>query len=138
MTSSASAAPPRRPARPLSPHLQIYRPQMTSVLSILHRIAGVALVPGFLLFIVWLLCLASSRACYDGLTALLTSVPGKLCLFGWSWAFFYHLCFGVRHLLWDAGWFLELPQVYSTGRVALGVSTLLTLGLWARILLPGA
>src|ERR1700741_74027 len=94
-------------ARPLSPHLQIYRPQLTSVLSILHRATGIALGVGTLLLVYWLIAVAAgagARAAYDVAQRLIGSWFGRLLLFGWTLAFFYHLANGVRHLAWDAGY----------------------------------
>lgn len=93
-----------QPMRPLSPHLSVYRWQIQMVTSILHRITGVALSVGFLVVAWGLLALASSPAAWHTFTACSSSVIGIILLVGWSWAFFYHLCNGVRHLLQDAGW----------------------------------
>lgn len=101
--------------RPLSPHLQVYRPQITSVLSILHRVTGVILSLGILVLVYWLTSLAGGEAAYGSAVAVLGSGPGQLVLFGWTLAFFYHLLNGVRHLFWDAGKGFELNQVYASG-----------------------
>lgn len=117
--------------RPLSPHLQVYRPQLTSVLSITHRMTGVALVFGTLLLVYWLVAVASGAAAYDTAQGLIGSVLGRLLLFGWSVALFYHLCNGIRHLAWDAGWGFELPRLKATGWVVIVVSITLTFLSWA-------
>lgn len=119
--------------RPLSPHLQIYRPQLTSTLSILHRMTGVALSLGLPLFVAWLVVIAMGAETYTKFQAWLGSPLVLVFLAGWSFCFFYHLANGVRHLLWDAGFFLALDKVYATGRIVIGVSVLLTLGAWAMI-----
>lgn len=129
--SEASATPsaPRR-ARPLSPHLQIYRPQLTSSLSIFHRITGVGLSFGALLLVAWLVAAANGADAYDQMQTFLASPVGIVLLMGWSWALMYHLCTGIRHLMWDMIIGLDLPGVYRSGYAALVVSTLLTLGVW--------
>ncbi len=116
--------------RPLSPHLQVYRPQLTSVLSITHRMTGVALTVGTLLLIYWLVAIASGEAAYDTAQGLIGSVLGRLLLFGWSVALFYHLCNGIRHLSWDAGFLLELPALYRSGWAMLVAALALTLISW--------
>ncbi len=116
--------------RPLSPHLQVYRPQLTSVLSITHRMTGVALAVGTLLLVYWLVAIASGEAAYDTAQGLIGSVLGRLLLFGWSMALFYHLCNGIRHLSWDAGFLLELPALYRSGWAMLVAALALTLISW--------
>ena len=116
--------------RPLSPHLQVYRPQLTSVLSIVHRMTGVALAFGTLLLVYWLVAVASGAAAYDTAQGLIGSVLGRLLLFGWSVALFYHLCNGIRHLFWDAGVLLELPAVYRSGWAVIVAAFALTLISW--------
>jgi succinate dehydrogenase cytochrome b subunit len=118
------------PDRPLSPHLQIYRPQLTSVLSILHRATGVALCVGTLLLVYWLIALAAGPDSYDVARGLIGSWLGRLLLFGWTLSFFYHLANGVRHLAWDAGYGFELPAVYASGWVVVVVTAVLTLASW--------
>jgi succinate dehydrogenase / fumarate reductase cytochrome b subunit len=116
--------------RPLSPHLQIYRPQITSVLSILHRITGVLLALGTLLLVTWLLAAASGPSAFETARGLIGSWLGRLVLLGWTFSLFYHLCNGIRHLCWDAGFGLELKTVSRTGWVVVMASTLLTLAAW--------
>ena len=101
--------------RPLSPHLQIYRWQLTSVLSILHRAAGIALSAGAVLLVWWLVAAASGPEAYDGVEDFLGSWLGLLLLFGWKASLLYHLCNGVRHLVWDTGHALDLKSVYLGG-----------------------
>ena len=101
--------------RPLSPHLQVYRPQITSMLSILHRLTGVALAVGTLLLTYWLVAAASGPEAFAGAQGLIGSFLGRLLLFGWSFALFYHLCNGIRHLFWDAGKGFDLPTVVRSG-----------------------
>jgi succinate dehydrogenase / fumarate reductase cytochrome b subunit len=101
--------------RPLSPHLQIYRPQLTSVMSIMHRGTGVFLAVGTIVVVYWLYALAAGPETFAGAQALVSSLLGKLVLLGLAGSVFYHLGNGVRHLLWDAGWALELKGAYQTG-----------------------
>ncbi len=117
--------------RPLSPHLQVYRPQLTSTLSIFHRITGVALFAGMALLVTWLLAAGAGPGPFAVVQGLLGSWLGMVVLLGFSFALFYHLCNGVRHLFWDAGRGFELPQVYASGWAVVVVSVLLTGAAWA-------
>jgi succinate dehydrogenase / fumarate reductase, cytochrome b subunit len=117
----------RQAGRPLSPHLQIYKPQLTSVLSILHRATGLALSVGTLLLVWWLLAAASGPAAYAQAQAFLGSWLGILLLVGWAYALFFHLCNGIRHLLWDSGYGFDLPTTYATGWTVVAASAGLTL-----------
>ena len=116
--------------RPLSPHLQVYRWQITMALSILHRATGVALAVGTLLLLWWLIAAAVSPDAYAGVQAFVHSWFGRLLLLGWTAALFYHLCNGIRHLLWDAGWGFEIPQLYATGWTVVILTVTLTLVSW--------
>ncbi len=120
--------------RPLSPHLQVYRPQLTSVLSITHRITGVVLSAGLVVIVTWLLALASGPEVFDRVNGLLTSVPGLILLLVWTQALFYHLLNGIRHLLWDAGWLLDLNSAYASGWAVVTVSLILTIVVWGSLL----
>jgi succinate dehydrogenase / fumarate reductase cytochrome b subunit len=123
--------------RPLSPHLQIYRPQLTSVLSISHRASGIVLGAGALALTLWLLALASGPEAFARASAVFGSIPGKLLMFLFTLALFYHLCNGVRHLFWDAGYGFELETAYASGKAAVAASAILTLALWGFILAGG-
>lgn len=116
--------------RPLSPHIQIYRPQLTSVLSILHRLTGIALAVGTLLLVWWLAAAAAGENAFDEVQAVIGSWIGRLLLLGWSFALFYHLCNGIRHLFWDAGRGFGLGAVYATGRAAVAAAVVLTVAAW--------
>lgn len=116
--------------RPLSPHLQVYRPQLTSVLSITHRATGVALSIGTLLLVYWLAAAAAGPESYATAQRVLGSWFGLLLLFLWSWALFYHLCNGIRHLFWDAGLGFEIATVYKTGQAVVIASLVLTVLAW--------
>jgi succinate dehydrogenase / fumarate reductase, cytochrome b subunit len=113
--------------RPLSPHLQIYKPQLTSVLSISHRLTGVALGIGTLFLVWWLVAAATGDSAFAAAQGFFGSWPGLLLLFGWTFSFFFHLCNGVRHLMWDTGRGLDLHTTYATGWAALAASGVLTL-----------
>jgi succinate dehydrogenase / fumarate reductase cytochrome b subunit len=116
--------------RPLSPHLQIYRWQLTSVLSILHRATGVVLSAGAILLVWWLVAAASGPEAYEDVEDFLGSWLGLLLLFGWTAALFYHLCNGIRHLVWDTGHALDLKSVYVGGWVVVGATGALTFAAW--------
>jgi succinate dehydrogenase / fumarate reductase cytochrome b subunit len=116
--------------RPLSPHLQVYRWQLTSVMSILHRASGVALAAGAILLVWWLGAASDGPEAYAGVQGFLGSWVGRLLLFGWSLALFYHLCNGLRHLVWDTGRGLELRSVYASGWAVVAGTVTLTLIAW--------
>jgi succinate dehydrogenase / fumarate reductase cytochrome b subunit len=116
--------------RPLSPHLQVYRWQMTSVLSILHRGTGLLLVLGTLMMAFWVIALALGHSIFACYQAVLESLPGKVLLVGWSFSLFYHWANGIRHLLWDFGWGYEIKRVYMTGWIVVSISVILTALLW--------
>lgn len=116
--------------RPLSPHLQVYRPQLTSVLSILHRATGIALAVGALYLAVWVICAAASPRTYATFQGFNGSVVGRIVLGGWLFAAFYHLSNGIRHLFWDAGYGFELKDAYRSGWIVVGVSAVATLLSW--------
>jgi len=123
--------------RPLSPHLQVYRPQLTSILSITHRATGVMLGAGSVVLALWLLALAGGPASFARAQAILGSLPGKLLMFLFTYALLYHLCNGVRHLFWDAGYGFELDTVYASGKAVVVVSAVLTLLVWGVALTGG-
>jgi len=116
--------------RPLSPHLQIYRPQLTSVLSITHRATGIALLVGTLVLVYWLLAAASGAEAYGSAQQLLGSWLGRIVLLGFSFALFFHLCNGIRHLFWDAGLGFELKTAYASGNAVVIVSIAMTVLAW--------
>ncbi|MEL6477672.1 MAG: succinate dehydrogenase, cytochrome b556 subunit [Pseudomonadota bacterium] len=115
--------------RPLSPHLQVYRPQITSVLSILHRATGAGLLIGAIGVVWWLLAAATSAEYFAYVDGVLTSWIGTLVMLGSAWALCYHLANGIRHLIWDMGLGFELDQVTKSGFAAVGASVVLTLAL---------
>jgi succinate dehydrogenase / fumarate reductase, cytochrome b subunit len=117
--------------RPLSPHLQIYKPQLTSMLSISHRLTGVALGLGTLFLVWWLIAAATGDAAFATAQGFFGSWLGLLLLFGWTYSFFFHLCNGVRHLMWDTGYGFDLHTAYATGWMVLAASSVLTLAAFA-------
>lgn len=116
--------------RPLSPHLQVYRPQLTSMLSICHRMTGVFNALGSLVLIAWLVTLAQGPDSFNAMQGLIGSWIGYPLLFGWTLSVAYHLCNGLRHLAWDAGYGLELDTVYLSGKAVLAGAAGLTLLAW--------
>jgi len=116
--------------RPLSPHLQVYRPQLTSVLSILHRITGIALAVGTLLLVWWLVAAAAGPDAFASAQGFIGSFIGRILLLGWTFALFYHLGNGIRHLGWDAGWGFALGTAYTTGWLVVIAAAVLTLVSW--------
>lgn len=116
--------------RPLSPHLQVYRPQFTSILSILHRMTGVALGLGALLLVYWLAAAAAGPEWFNGARAAAGSWLGWLVLLGFTWALFYHLCNGIRHLFWDIGMGFDLTVARLTGWCVVLASCALTAAAW--------
>lgn len=121
--------------RPLSPHLQIYRLPLVAILSITHRITGVALSAGTLLLVIWLGSAAYGPEAYDQVSACLASPFGLFVLFGFSAAFYYHLCNGIRHLVWDFGRGFELPTVARSNKLVLLGAVVLTAATWAYALM---
>ncbi len=121
---------PKRP-RPLSPNVQIYRPQLTSVLSIANRISGVVLSIYAVALVVWLIAAACGPQTYSTAHAFMRTWIGQLLLFGCTFSFFLHLCGGIRHLAWDAGYGFELRTIYASGWTVLVMSAVLTLITWA-------
>lgn len=120
--------------RPLSPHLQVYRPQWTSVLSILHRISGVLLSIGTVLMVAWLVALAQGEQAYQSMIAFMSSPLVLVALVGWTLALFYHLLNGIRHLLWDTGTMLELKPARASGWLVVILALVLTAIVWGGLL----
>ena len=116
--------------RPLSPHLQIYSKQITSVMSILHRITGVVLAIGSLGLLWVLVSLSLGEQAFSATRACLASGLGQLALFAYSACLMYHFFNGIRHLFWDAGKGFAIPDVYRSGYAVIGLAVISTLGLW--------
>ena len=120
-----SDAPAARP-RPLSPNIQIYRPQLTSVLSIANRITGLVLSLGAIGLVFWLTAAAMGPKAYGEVQGVVVSWGGRIVLFGFTFAFFMHLCGGIRHLIWDTVHGFELRSIYISGWAAVAGSVALT------------
>ena len=120
--------------RPISPHLQVYKPQITSVLSIFHRITGVALTFGLILLVAWIFTLSLGEEYFEYFVMFIKSWFGLLILFGFTFALNYHLCNGIRHLFWDAGYGYEIETVHKSGLAVLVVSCVLTILIWYLVL----
>ena len=116
--------------RPLSPHLQIYRWQLTSVLSIVHRATGIWISLGAVVLVWWLLAAAAGPGPYAAVEGFLGTWLGLLLLFGWTASLFYHLCNGIRHLVWDTGVGFELTSAYASGWTVVAATLLLTILAW--------
>ena len=119
--------------RPLSPHLQVYRPQLTSVMSIMHRASGAVLATGSLLVALWLVALAAGAAVFNPVADAMHHPFGQLVVFGYSLALVYHGLNGIRHLMWDLRIGLEIKQVYQSGYLVLGLTALVTAALWLAV-----
>ncbi|MDA9148549.1 succinate dehydrogenase, cytochrome b556 subunit [Alphaproteobacteria bacterium] len=120
--------------RPLSPHLQIYKPQLTSLLSILHRATGVALSIGSVILVSWVVALSLGETAYSSYSMIINSWFGKLVLFGFTFGLFYHLSNGIRHLFWDAGYGYDLKVAYTSGSLVIISSLTLTIVTWFIVL----
>lgn len=117
-------------ARPLSPHLGVYRFQITMLTSITHRATGVALAGGSLLLMAWLISAALGPAAYDMVQGLLIHPLGRLVMLGFTWALVYHFLNGIRHLAWDAGWGFDIPTMTKTGWSVVVLSVIVTVAIW--------
>lgn len=126
--------PPAKRVRPLSPNIQIYRPQLTSVLSIANRITGIFLSACAVFLVFWLVAAARGPQAYARFDALIGSWPGQLVLLAATFAFFLHLCGGIRHLVWDTVRGFELRQIYASGWLLIAASVVLTLASWVASL----
>jgi succinate dehydrogenase cytochrome b subunit len=116
--------------RPLSPHLQVYRWQITMTMSILHRVSGVGLTIGALGLAWWLLALAAGGDTYTHASALIASPLGLVLLFGFSLSLVYHLLNGIRHLMWDIGWGFDIPETYRSGWAVAVLTVVFTAAIW--------
>ena len=125
------AAPePRVRERPLSPHLQVYRLQLTSTLSILHRATGIALSAGVLYLTAWVVCASGSYEVYAKFQAFNSSIVGRIVLGGWLFCLFFHLFNGIRHLFWDVGYGFEIKDAYRSGWLVVAASLVATAISW--------
>jgi succinate dehydrogenase / fumarate reductase, cytochrome b subunit len=120
--------------RPLSPHLQIYKPQLTSLLSILHRATGVALSIGSVILVSWVVALSLGETAYSSYSMIINNWFGKFVIFGFTFGLFYHLSNGIRHLFWDAGYGYDLKVAYTSGTLVIITSLTLTIATWFIVL----
>ena len=123
--------------RPLSPHLQIYRPMLTMMLSITHRITGSALYFGSALLLWWVFAVALGPEAYATFQSVAGSIPGQLILFGFTWALVHHMIGGLRHLVWDTGRGFDLVTVERVARLSIAASVTISLLIWAVALFSG-
>ena len=123
--------------RPLSPNIQIYRPQLTSVLSIANRITGVILSVASVGLVTWLSAAAAGPRTYGVVESAIGSWPGQVALFACTFAFFLHLCGGIRHLVWDTVHGFELRSIYISGWTVVGSSAALAVAAWALSMFVG-
>ncbi|KQZ77695.1 succinate dehydrogenase [Rhodanobacter sp. Root561] len=123
--------------RPLSPHLQIYKRQVQMMTSIVHRATGIALAVGSVLVVAGLLHLAAGEDSFNHFKSILGSSVGMVLLVGWSWALFYHLCNGIRHLIQDAGLGYDIPQFVRSSWLSVAASIVLTVLVWAYVMTAG-
>ena len=124
----------RNPNRPLSPHLQIYKPMLTMLMSIAHRITGTALYFGMLILAWWLIAAATSAAYFDYVNSLLSAPAGLALLFLFSWALFHHMLGGIRHFIWDTGRGFNLNTVEWLARFTLIGGLAINIAVWAYAL----
>jgi succinate dehydrogenase / fumarate reductase cytochrome b subunit len=130
--------PTAKGTRPLSPNIQIYRPQLTSVLSIANRITGIILSASAVVLVIWLSAAATGPHAYGVVQGAVTSWIGQIALFLCTFAFFLHLCGGIRHLVWDTVHGFELRSIYLSGWVVVVASLVLTVTAWvASLFLAG-
>ena len=116
--------------RPLSPHLSIYKPIPTMVMSILHRVTGASLYFGTLLFVWWLFAAATGAAYFEWVNAFFGSWPGRFILFCYTWALMFHMLGGVRHLIWDTGRLFDKSTTTQLAWLTLVGSIILTILIW--------
>ena len=121
--------------RPLSPHLSVYRWQISNTLSIIHRMTGFALSIGAVALVGWLVSIASGYNTYAAFNGLFKSAIGLIFLLGWTFCFFYHLCNGIRHLFWDIGKGFEEQRARQSGMLVVAAALSLTAALWFSILI---
>lgn len=121
------------PNRPLSPHLQIYSPLINMVMSIIHRLTGMALYAGTLLLAWWLIAAATGAGEFDAVSGLFGSWPGKLVLVGYTWAFLHHMLGGLRHFLWDTGHGYDLKTIDQLSWGSIILSLALTAAIWLSV-----
>jgi succinate dehydrogenase / fumarate reductase cytochrome b subunit len=117
-------------ARPLSPHLQVYRLPLTAITSVLHRITGAGLAVGLVMFTWWLVAAATGPEAYATFISFASSPLGLIMLLGWSVAFSYHLANGIRHLIWDSGYLFKKASAHTASCFVLVITLVLTTLMW--------
>ena len=117
-------------SRPVSPHLQIYRPMLTMMMSIMHRITGAGLYFGTILLAWWLIAASTDARAFDTANGVLMSFPGRIVLFGFTWALFHHLFGGIRHFIWDTGRGMEHPEREYLAQATLIGGFVLSVAVW--------
>jgi succinate dehydrogenase / fumarate reductase cytochrome b subunit len=130
MAETHLKAAPGASNRPLSPHLSVFRLLITTVMSGLHRITGLALVFGMLFLAWWLVAVASGPGAFDVANAFFGSFLGRLILFGFTWALIHHMLGGIRHMIWDTGFGLDPPTANKLAWATIIGSVALTLIVW--------
>ncbi len=130
MMTAMSDSVNKKHERPLSPHLQVYRPQLTSVMSILHRATGYALALGTVMLVWMLVAAAAGPDAFVHFHRFTLSLWGQLMLLGWTFALFYHMCNGMRHLFWDTGRLFKIEDAYRAGYLVWLCAFALTAALW--------
>ncbi len=121
--------------RPLSPHLQVYRLPLTGLISITHRMTGVMLSLGLILFLCMLYAIAGGAEAFSAMQAMTDSILLQIVLWGFMYALFFHLCHGVRHLIWDAGCSFDNETLNRYALIELFVSLVLTVATFAFFIL---
>lgn len=121
----------------MSPHLQVWRWHVTMLTSILNRVTGVGLYGGGLIVAAWAVALASGPEAYGTFMTLLGSPLGKLVMFGMTASMFYHLANGVRHLIWDFGYGLDIKSANASSYAVFGFTIAATLAVWAIAFMAG-
>ncbi|MBX3598700.1 MAG: succinate dehydrogenase, cytochrome b556 subunit [Rhizobiaceae bacterium] len=135
MSQSTATQPPGRKARPLSPHLSVYKPTITMTMSIVHRITGGALYFGTVLVVWWLIAAAIGPGYFDFVSWIFGSWIGRIVLFAYTWVLLHHLAGGIRHLIWDTGAGMEKHTASKIAWATVIASGLLTILVWAFALM---
>ncbi|HFB2048415.1 MAG: succinate dehydrogenase, cytochrome b556 subunit [Hyphomicrobiaceae bacterium] len=117
-------------ARPLSPHLYVYKPEINMLMSIVHRATGAALYFGTIALVIWLIATASSEEQYQAVNSMFATLPGRLIVLGYTWALLHHMFGGIRHLIWDVGYAFNLSQINYLCWFTLIASLTCTVGIW--------
>jgi succinate dehydrogenase / fumarate reductase cytochrome b subunit len=130
MTDTTNRPPSPEARRPLSPHLQIYRPMLTTMMSITHRITGAALYFGTVLLAWWLIAAASDARSFATVSEILGSWFGRIVMFGFTWALLHHMLGGVRHFIWDSGRGMDHPERELLAQLTLWGGMALTVLVW--------